>query len=376
VLPSDVAPANLLPMSEKPPVTSSKEIPKFKVSVVDLFCGVGGLSHGLRQEGFHIAAGVDLDPQCKYPFEANNDSKFIELDVTELTGSGIITLHGTTETRVLVGCAPCQPFSKYAQGRPENEKWNLLKEFGRLIKKSKPDIVSMENVPGLKNFKRSDIYTEFETMLKNNGYEFTSEVVYCPDYGIPQTRKRLVLLASRLGKISLIPKTHTPDKYVTVRDSIGHLPPVTAGGRDSKDPLHRARGLNEKNMLRMRAAKQGGTWRDWDPSLKLKCHSAKSGKGYVSVYGRMNWDEPSPTMTTHCTGFGNGRFGHPNQDRAITLREAAMLQSFPESYSFVEEGKEANFHIVSRLIGNAVPVTLGQVIGQSIRAHLAEVGRI
>jgi DNA (cytosine-5)-methyltransferase 1 len=363
-------------MSEKLQNPSGKSIPKSKVSVVDLFCGVGGLSHGLKQEGFHIAAGVDLDGECKYPFEANNDSIFVEQDVANLTGSGILALHGATEIRVLVGCAPCQPFSRYAQGRPENERWNLLKEFGRLIKMSKPDVVSMENVPGLKNFKRSDIYADFENILKNAGYEFASECVYCPAYGIPQTRKRLVLLASRLGKISLIPKTHTPDKYVTVRDAIGHLPPVTAGGRHSKDPLHRARGLNETNMLRMRAATQGGTWRDWDPMLKLECHRQKSGKGYVSVYGRMNWDEPSPTMTTHCTGFGNGRFGHPTQDRAITLREAAMLQSFPESYAFVAEGKEPNFQVVSRLIGNAVPVTLGQVIGKSIRAHLEEMGRI
>lgn len=350
-------------------------IPASKVSVVDLFCGVGGLSHGLKLEGFHIAAGIDLDPECKFPFEQNNGSKFIEKNVAALTGNAITALHGKTETRVLVGCAPCQPFSKYAQGLPENEKWDLLKEFGRLIKMSKPDVVSMENVPGLLNFSRSDVYADFVRVLEKN-YEISAQVVYCPDYGIPQTRKRLVLLASRLGEIKLVDKTHSSANYVTVRQAIGHLPAVTAGKENTTDALHRARGLNETNMKRMLAAKQGGTWRDWDPSLKLKCHREKTGKGYVSVYGRMNWDEPSPTMTTHCTGFGNGRFGHPDQDRAITLREAAMLQSFPQTYEFLPQGELPNFHVVSRLIGNAVPVTLGQVIGKSIKAHLSEMGRL
>jgi DNA (cytosine-5)-methyltransferase 1 len=356
--------------------SAAKTISASKVTVVDLFCGVGGLSHGLKLEGFTIAAGIDLDPKCKYPFEHNNDSTFLERDVSHLTGSQITALHGKAETRVLVGCAPCQPFSKYAQGLPENEKWDLLHEFARIIKKSKPDIVSMENVPGLVNFKRSAVYADFERVLIAADYHISAELVFCPDYGIPQTRKRLVLLASRLGEIKLIPKTHAPDKYVTVREAIGHLPKVAAGGIDPTDPLHRARGLNETNMKRMLAAKPGGSWRDWDQSLKLDCHIAKSGKGYVSVYGRMNWDEPSPTMTTHCTGFGNGRFGHPAQDRAITLREAAMLQSFPQTYSFAAEDKPPGFHDISRLIGNAVPVTLGQVIGRSIKEHLAAHGRL
>ena len=363
-------------MSARKTADSVPPIAATKATVVDLFCGAGGLSHGMKLEGFHIAVGVDLDPACKFPFETNNGAEFLEQDVSRLTGSTITALHGKTKTRILVGCAPCQPFSRYAQGRPENEKWNLLKEFGRLIKTSEPDIVSMENVPGLQNFKRSDVYANFLKILQNHGYEVSSDVVYCPDYGIPQTRSRLVLLASRLGKISLIAKTHSPSNYATVRQTIGHLRPVSAGESDPRDPLHRARGLNETNMKRMLAAKEGGTWREWDEELRLKCHSCEKGDGYVSVYGRMKWDEPSPTMTTHCTGFGNGRFGHPAQDRAITLREAAMLQSFPQNYAFVPEGEIPPFHAISRLIGNAVPVTLGRVIGKSIRAHLSDLGRI
>lgn len=352
------------------------KIAQSKCSVVDLFCGAGGLSHGLVLEGFHVAAGIDLDRTCAFAFEHNNDSKFLCEDVSDVDQKRLNELFGETQTRILVGCAPCQPFSKYAQGLPESKKWHLLKEFGRLIAETKPDIVSMENVPGLMTFKRSPVFSEFTQMLTDNGYEVSADVVFGPDYGIPQTRRRLVLLASRHGPIAFIPKTHTPENYVTVRDAIGHLPPIAAGGSTYRDNLHTARRLSEINIQRIKAAKPGGTWRDWEKSLKLECHSAKTGKGYVSVYGRMGWDEPAPTMTTHCTGFGNGRFGHPEQDRAISLREAAMLQSFPAKYAFWAKGEKINARAISRMIGNAVPVTLGRVIGRSIRAHLAEIGRI
>lgn len=208
-------------------------------------------------------------------------------------------------------------------------------------------------------------------MLKIEGYECSYETVNCAEYGVPQQRKRLVLLASKLGTIKLIPSTHKKDTgYLTVADVIKDMPPLKSGETYLIDPLHRATKLSELNLKRIRQSVPKGTWRDWDKDLQLKCHQKNSGKSYVSVYGRMSWDEPAPTITTHCIGIGNGRFGHPEQDRSITLREAAMLQTFPIYYQFIKKGERYNARTISTHIGNAVPVQLGQIIAQSIYNHI------
>jgi DNA (cytosine-5)-methyltransferase 1 len=158
--------------------------------------------------------------------------------------------------------------------------------------------------------------------------------------------------------------------YKTVRNSIFHLPKLKAGETDRNDPWHTASSLSELNLRRIKASKPGGTWRDWDKSLLAKCHRKISGQTYPSVYGRMEWDSPCPTITTQCFGYGNGRFGHPEQDRAISLREAAILQTFPSDYKFLPSGEKASFYKLGRLIGNAVPVKMGKVIAQSLLEHL------
>jgi len=311
---------------------------KKQVKVVDLFCGIGGLTHGLYQEGLNVVAGYDLDETCRYPYEANNKATFFHKDVSKLTGEELLEHYQDAQIKVLVGCAPCQPFSTYAFKSEDKDKWCLLYQFSRLINEVQPDIISMENVPRLVKFKKEPIFQDFLMNLKNK-YTFDYKIVNCSDYGIPQNRKRVVLLASKLGAISLIPKTHTPKNYVTVKDAIGKLEPLESGQTSETDKMHRAAKLSELNLKRIRQSKQGGTWRDWDEDLILDCHKKSKGKTYVSVYGRMKWNEPSPTITTHCIGIGNGRFGHPEQDRAISLREAAILQSFPAKYKFVEKGK-------------------------------------
>jgi DNA (cytosine-5)-methyltransferase 1 len=221
------------------------------------------------------------------------------------------------------------------------------------------------------NFKKAPVFMDFVTLLSQLGYFVHYEIVNCPDYGIPQNRKRLVLLASRLGGIRLVPKTHDKHNYVTVKDAIGNLPKITDGEFDKNDRLHFARKLTALNKERIRKTPYGGSWKHWSDELKLECHKKESGKSYPSVYGRMKWEEPSPTMTTHCIGYGNGRFGHPEQDRAISLREASLLQTFPIDYKFFDE-KETTFSsvIIARQIGNAVPVKLGEVIAKSIKEHL------
>jgi DNA (cytosine-5)-methyltransferase 1 len=182
-----------------------------------------------------------------------------------------------------------------------------------------------------------------------------------------------VLVASKLGPIGLIGKTHRKSRWRTVRKTIGRLDRLNAGGRNGRDRLHRARALNGTNLERIKHTPPGGSWMDWPDRLRLECHKKPSGETYRSIYGRMKWDEPAPTLTTHCTGIGNGRYGHPNQDRAISLREAALLQSFPRRYKFVGPREKVINKTVSRQIGNAVPVRLGQIIARSIKSHLEEV---
>lgn len=346
-----------------------------KISAVDLFCGIGGLSYGLESVGIGVNAGIDIDESCRYTFETNCNTKFINKDIQKISGDELNSLYGKGDTRILVGCAPCQPFSSYTykKDKCKDNRWQLLYEFLRLVKESVPVVVSMENVPTLLNFKKAPVFYDFVEGLRELGYNVWYKVVYSPNYGIPQKRKRLVLLASKLGKIEILPPTHTPDNYVTVKDAIGHLEEIKSGERSTKDFIHKASNLSGKNLKRIKQSKPGGSWKkDWDDKLKLACHTTEKGKTYVSVYGRMKWDEPSPTMTTFCTGIGNGRFGHPEQDRAISLREAAILQTFPEDYKFSENIEELKFGKASKHVGNAVPPKLGEIIGKSIINHLKE----
>ena len=334
---------------------------------VDLFCGVGGLTHGLVRGGVHVAAGIDLDPNCKFPFEANNSAFFLERDVAKVTPDEIIQYYDGADYTLLAGCAPCQPFSTYSRSGRNSEyesQWPLITSFGRLIKKIKPDLVTMENVPQLAD------HLVFDHFLKSLvGYKKWWAIVECASIGIPQTRKRLVLLASRLGGNAL-ELTKDAASQATVRQTIGSLPFLRAGQSHPNDDLHVAPSLSPLNLSRIKVSRPGGTWRDWPTELQASCHRKASGATYPSVYGRMEWDEPAPTITTQCFGYGNGRFGHPDQDRAISLREAAMLQTFPETYAFAPAGAPIRFSKMGRLIGNAVPVRLGEVIARSLVAHV------
>ena len=346
------------------------------VTAVDLFCGAGGLTRGLLDAGITVVAGYDIDRSCKYPYEFNNKgASFHTKSITELTGKALAAHYPKNGVSILVGCAPCQTFSKYTQGldNDDDPKWTLLSQFARLIREVKPDIISMENVPELQ---RHAIYREFLTTLAGEGFHFTEDdekrVVYCPDYGLPQHRRRLVLVASKFGPIEIIPPTHKPDQYRKVINVLSDLPEIAAGEACIADPLHRSSSLSPLNLRRIRRSKPGGTWRDWPKDLVANCHREKSGKTYPSVYGRMEWQKPSPTITTQFYGFGNGRFGHPEQNRGLSLREGALLQSFPRGYQFVKPGDEYSFKGIGRMIGNAVPVRLGEIVGKTIRRHLTD----
>ncbi len=339
--------------------------------VVDLFCGVGGLSYGFKKEGFTVRKGIDSDESCRYAFEQNVKSEFLPEDVSKLTGQQVAKWFPKHPgaVKILVGCAPCQPFSaytsRYRKAKRRDSQWKLLEDFGRIVRDVKPDVVSMENVPRVE---RHRVFHRFVRDLKDLGYEVTRFIVRCEDYGVPQKRRRLVLLASKHGAISLLKPTHI--RHKTVRDAIGHLPAIRAGATAKNDPIHKARGLSEINMKRLRSTKEGGSWKDWPEELRLRCHKKAKGRSFRSVYGRMRWDSPSPVITTQCLGIGNGRFGHPGQNRAISIREAALLQTFPAGFRFVADGQEVEGLALARHIGNAVPVRLGQVIARSIKLHL------
>lgn len=341
------------------------------IQVVDLFCGVGGLTRGLLNAGLNVVAGFDLDETCCFTYEINNDVTFHKKNIREMTGDEINACYDNDVIKVLVGCAPCQPFSqirfKKGYDSSQDEKYDLLSEFGRMIEQVHPTIVSMENVPKIRD---TTVFREFLYVLRKNGYH-TDEgnVVYCPDYGIPQNRRRFVLLASRLGEIHLLPPTHNRND-VTVRQFIGDLPPVASGAINELDPIHRTAQLSQLNLRRIRCSKPGGSWKDWPEELRCACHRKQSGQTYTSVYGRMRWDSIGPTMTTQFYCYGTGRYGHPEQDRALTLREGALLQTFPRGYNFINPGVGFKMKDIARHIGNAVPVRLGEVIGQSIIQHL------
>ena len=337
---------------------------------VDLFCGAGGLSFGMKEAGVAVSAGIDLDPVCQHPFETNVGAKFYQQDVARLSPEFVASLFPENSVRVLAGCAPCQPFSSYTtKARKRKKDWNLLSAFANLITAIKPEIVTMENVPRLESY---GVFKEFLDTLDRANYKYKYSIVRCADYGVPQRRRRLVLLASKIGDIKLTPATHSKSQFVTVRDSIQGLEKIEAGGVSESDPLHKSSGLSRINLERIRNSKPGGTWRDWDAEIRADCHVRSTGRTYQSVYGRMRWNELAPTLTTQFHGFGNGRFGHPVQDRAISLREGALLQTFPRDYSFIAEDEPVRVSSIARLIGNAVPVKIGEAIGRSIISHLKE----
>ena len=338
-------------------------------SVVDLFCGAGALSHGFLLESFKISCGYDVNEYCRYPFEHNNCAKFVRSDIMTVSSVELKREFTPGLRRVLIGCAPCQRYSKYTQGRSRSNP-ALLGHFSELIAGVLPDVVSMENVPQLTHYDGGRVFKNFVRKLEDAGFHVRWKIVDCTEFGTPQARSRLVLIGSRLAD----PKLPTPEfdckNPATVKDTIGNMPPLKAGEVCPEDPLHRASRMSQTNMRRIKASRPGGTWQDWDQELVADCHRKSSGYSYRNVYGRMRWDRPAPTITTQFNGFGNGRFGHPDQDRAISLREGALLQTFPKNYEFYAKSSEVSIKELCCMIGNAVPVALSRAIAKSIANHL------
>lgn len=340
------------------------------IKVFDFFSGCGGTSCGFQRAGLDIVLGLDVDHDAAQTYRSNfPKAAFIEADIRTLNASELDPWMAGRDGPVLFcGCAPCQPFSKQNRQRTKiDPRKSLLAEFGRFVEHWLPEYVFIENVPGMQKLKgNKGPLPAFKSLLKKLGYQFDVKVLPALWFGVPQTRERLVLLACRGVAISLPEPTHGPDKepYATVQDWIGNLAPLTAGQTDSKDPDHRAAALSKLNLARIAATPEGGGREHWPRRLLLDCH--KDHAGHTDVYGRLAWDKPAAGLTTRCISYSNGRFGHPEQNRAISVREAACLQTFPADFVFC-----GSLNSKAKQIGNAVPPLMAQSVGQMISDHLA-----
>jgi DNA (cytosine-5)-methyltransferase 1 len=309
-----------------------------------------------------------MDERCRDTYEKNNHpSRFLATDVRKLTVEDIQPfISGVSpDDLLLAACAPCQPFTKLGSKGHENEA-TLLGQFARFVRELEPRQVFIENVPGITRVPGPSTYRRFCRMLTDLGYDYCEGVVDAKAYGVPQTRRRFIMIAMKGLKPTLPPPTHGPGflPYVTVEDAIRSYPPLKAGETHLEIPNHRASALSLINLERLRhTPADGGDRRSWPSHLNLKCHS-NGHDGHTDVYGRMWWKHPAPALTCRCDSLSNGRYGHPEQDRAISLREAARLQSFDDTYIFYGGSKN---HLAAQ-IGNAVPVRLAEAIGRHILA--------
>ena len=335
------------------------------ITAVDVFCGIGGLTRGLRDAGIAVGAGVDNDSTCRYAYETNNaGAVFIEADIRDIAFDDLDSYYAEANLKALVGCAPCQPFSAHTRRTQAAEDCTLVDEFARLVEEGLPDFVSMENVPGLAK------HPSFESLLEvldNLDYEHDHKVLNFCDFGVPQRRHRLVMVASRRGQIAL--PEPTCQREARVADFIRKLPPIRAGQTASDDPAHTTLALSPTNLARIQQSKPGGTWKDWDKELVSPCHTRAH---YPAPYGRMAWGEPAPTITTQFCYYSTGRFGHPEQDRAMSVREGALLQTFPEDYALVDPDEPLPIFRMARHVGNAVPVKIGELIGNALTKGAAD----
>ncbi|MCU4377291.1 DNA cytosine methyltransferase [Acinetobacter haemolyticus] len=344
------------------------------MKVIDFFSGCGGVSEGLRQAGFDITIGLDFDKNAAETYQANfEEAEFYNIDIRKLDEKELAKnfrhKNPDNEPLVLVACAPCQPFSTQNKAKSEDDiRRTLLDETHRFIKELKPDYIFIENVPGLQKIdkEKEGPYKRFIQLLNLQNYKFIEFIAKSEEYGVPQRRKRFVLLASKVGQLDIPAKTHGEglESIKTVRDFIGNFPSIQAGEIHPDDPWHRCPTLNERNLERIKHTLEGGDRRNWPDHLVNECH--KTHSGHMDVYGRMSWDKPAPTLTTRCYSYSNGRFGHPdtNQHRAISVREASRLQTFPKDFIFKGSVVEA-----SRQIGNAVPCEMAKQFGLAILQH-------
>lgn len=343
-----------------------------KLKAIDFFCSIGGMTYGFREAGIKVIAGIDIDSSCKETYEYNNpDSKFIEADIKKYSFEELIKATGITENDdelIFIGCSPCQYWSIMKTDKTKSTlSKNLLVDFQKFVEHFKPGYVVVENVPGILKKEDESGLKEFVELLGALGYVVRKNVLNANHYGVPQRRRRFALVASRVNKEIKLPEANKKD-LPTVRKFIGlknGFKKITAGYNDTTAFLHTTARLSEKNLKRIKkVSHNGGSRLEWENNsrLQLECYK-KLEKGFSDIYGRMFWDKPAPTITTKFHSLSNGRFGHPTEDRAISLREGATLQTFPKDYVF----KEKSLGKVAKHIGNAVPPEFAKRIAEAIK---------
>jgi DNA (cytosine-5)-methyltransferase 1 len=347
---------------------------------VDIFSGAGGLTTGLKAAGFHVVAGVEIEQQAIATFKVNHpETRVFKQDVISVTGADLIRETRDKGIALLAGCPPCQGFtsltSKYKRKDPRNR---LVLELARLVEEARPQALMMENVPGLEQ-KGRRLFNEFVRRIKAAGYVPEWDVLQVADFGVPQSRRRLVLLAGLGFGVPLPKATHSKTgadglpRWRTVRSVIEGMPkPITTSAMKRKAKgqdhcWHVVRELSEQNQRRIRHATPGCHWKKIPKRYRPDCHQDNK-TGFSNVYGRMKWDEVSPTITAGCTTLSKGRFGHPEEDRTLSVREAALLQSFPSDYIFSSPYME----YVCEMIGNALPCDFAEVLARSCAKSIYE----
>jgi DNA (cytosine-5)-methyltransferase 1 len=339
--------------------------------VYDFFSGCGGTSAGLRAAGIEVAVGLDCDREAGLTFRRNfPHAEFLERDIRDVTATEFDAFIDRRRTYPIMftACAPCQPFSKQnRQKKTGDRRVSLLDELRRFIRRFKPEYLFVENVPGMqRDCDTGGPFAGFIEFLEKNGYSTRHDVVQSLRYGVPQYRQRLLLAATRMGPLELPSATHGPGTpnpdYPTVWQAIGDYPAIAAGEEHPDIPNHRACGLSPLNLARIRATPEGGSRKDWPTHLILDCH--KGYDGHSDVYGRLRRDWPAAALTTRCISLSNGRFGHPVQDRALSIREAAAVQTFDDDFVF-----EGSLNSMAQQIGNAVPARLARTFGEHFLAH-------
>lgn len=337
-----------------------------KPTAIDLFCGSGGVTLGLKDAGFQVVGAVDIDANACRTYRANHvEVRLIERDINDVAPAEFSTLLNK-RLDLLVICAPCQPFSSQNRKRSSrDDRADLILAALPFVHELNPKLVFLENVPGLEHTR---IFKKFRRELSVLGYGLSEPLrVDAADLGVPQRRHRMVMVAAKGASLNVALDIAVQARR-TVKSTIGHLPPPPIGrSGEVSDPLHVARKHSELNLKRLRHIPADGGGRESLPKrLQLKCHKNRKASSFSDTYGRMWWNDVAPTLTTGCTDITRGRFAHPEQHRAITMREAARLQSFPDKYVFVGNASQ-----IAAQIGNAVPPEMMKTIGAQLRIALS-----
>ena len=346
-----------------------KQITNSRLRAVDFFCGGGGMSYGMQQAGIKVLAGIDNDSRCKKTYLANiSGAEFISADVFQLKEKDLqkqLNLEKNDDNLILIGCSPCQFWSIINTNKEKSEKSkNLLIEFQRFVSYFKPGFVVVENVPGVLRKKEESGLQAFIDWLEKKKYKIHFKVHNVYDYGVPQNRNRFTLIANRISNEEIEPVKSSSKKHVI--DVIGEhngFEKIESGHIDQTDFIHTVSAMSDLNKRRIsKVKKDGGSRLDFakDPELQLQCFIGKD-ESFQDTFGRLWWNKPAPTITTKFYSISNGRFVHPEENRALSLREGAVLQSFPKEYKFF--GTHSS---VARQIGNAVPPEYAKSIGKAL----------